>query len=643
MAYSAFLYSGDTLLLEKDVISEITLGPADGDYLLLKSGGLASSITVSQDCLLKLENGSRADNIRLLSEGVCIVDSGAFLDFLTIDCGGICNLHGRLETADVSGALYLYDTASLCTAIVDTGGLLSIWGSGCDANDIIVSGTASVYHGTISNAYAIDGGRFRLGADAKANDITIYGGCSIDVSSGATINNLTVRANGFARLAPGATLTGLACLAAPLSITGEINAVSADFILLPEEDADTETPIIPDWRLCAPRSISISISENLQPGNYRIADNLDNIITIPIINQLGAKIGKCTTSARLCHDDYILSLEFIDGSLTFHAQYCNYTRINSTLTLRTDDDGLAIFTHAEDMPETLSWSKKTEIPEELTTYITPETSKWDASALERPAVFFAKPISTWGHDYLALNVNTGERNSITGKKRFDGIFIGSSTPSLLMLTPEDDAIFSDDIFTPFPESTERQSRLSMIAEIRAEDGDDIIDMTNEHFPDTNQGIVLRGGRGNDVIWAANDGSCLFGDLGDDLLTGGCANDMLCGGSGNDTLRGFSGFDIYAFGFDAGNDTILLDDGDFILWFEEGISISEDDISIEGDTALIAFGSLASVTINNLPDDRLMERIVLGDTCSFADIRYSFIANLGAFDSDSSQRTFNAIA
>ena len=642
MAKSAFLYSGDILLLEKDSISDISLNIADGDYLLLTSGGVASNITVSEDCLIELENGSRADRISLLSEGACLVNNGAILDFLTIDNGGICNMHGTLETADVSGALYLYGNASLCTAIVNAGGLLSLWGSESLANDIIVCGTASVYHGLLSNACAMDSGRIRLGNDARANDIAIFGG-SIDVSAGAVINNLTVCANGFARLAPGATLTGIACLANPLSISGKINADSAAFILLPEELADTETPMISDWRLCTPRALSISISDKLQPGNYKIADHIDTTLTIPILDKYGSELGKCTPNARLGCDDFILSLQFIDDSLSFCAKYCTFTKINSILTLRTDDDGFAIFSHDNDSIETISWSKYTEQPDELASFFTPTTSKWDASILETPAVFFAKASSTWGNDYLALNVNTSECKSMAGKNRFDGVFIGSSVPSLLMLTQDDDAIFSDDIFTIFPESTERQSRLSMLAEIRAGDGDDIIDMTNEHFPDTNKGIALRGGCGNDVIWAANDGSCLFGDLGDDLLTGGYGNDILCGGAGDDILRGTGGFDIYAFGFDAGHDSIIIDEGDFILWFEDGIAITEDDIAIEGDSAVISFGMLSSVTLNNLPDNRLLERIIQGDESPFADICYSFLANLGAFDSDSSTRIFNAIA
>ncbi len=643
MSSSVFLYSGDTLLLETNLLAGITLSLADGDYLLLKAGGVASQITVSRDCLMELENGARADSIRLLSEGTCLVNAEASLDFLVIDNGGLCNLHGDLETADVSGALFLYSNASLCTAIVNAGGLLSLWGNTCTANDIIVCGTASVYHGTISNAYTMDSGRVRLGSDATANDITICEGGSIDISTGATITNLTALANAFVRVAPGANLTGTICLTVPLSISGEVNATSADFILLPEGLTDLETPMISDWRLCPPHSISISISEKLQPGTYKIAANIDVPITIQIINQSGAELEKCSPAKRLSCDDFILSLEMIDSTLSFCAEYCTYTQINSNLTLRTDDNGLAIFGCDKNNLETRSWNKNTNNLDNTITILSTDTSEWNASALEIPAIFFANPSAIWGRDYLALNVNTHEFRSMAGKNRFDGVFIGSCVPSLLMLTQQDDAIFADDIFTPFPDSTEKQNRLTMLAEIRADDGDDLIDMTNEHFLDANEGISLRGGNGNDVIWGANDGSCLFGDLGNDQLTGGSGNDILCGGGGNDILRGAGGFDIYAFGFDAGNDIIILDDGEFILWFEEGIVVSENDISIESNTAVISFGMFSSVTINNLIDDKLEDRLVFGDSGSFANMSYTSLANIGAFDSDSSTRIFNAIA
>ena len=644
MPSSVFLYSGDTLLLENNVLSGITLNIADGDFLLLKAGGVASSITVSQDCLIELENDSCADDVHLLSEGTCIVNEGASLNFLTIDNGGLCSLYGDLETADVSGALYLHGNASLSTALVNAEGLLSLWGEDCMADDIIVSGTASVYHGTLSNAYATENGRIRLATGTHADNMTICDGGSIDISTGAVVNNLTAFENAFVRVAKDATMTGTVCLATPLTLSGKIYAASADFILMSDSLLSHTSPLIPDWSLCTPRSLSISISEKLLPGDYQLIDNLDTPIVIPILDEYGAELGKCSPSKRLGYDDFILSLELIDGSLSFHSEYCTFTQINSEITLRTDNKGFAIFSDKDTTNLVKSWNKITEqLENEHITYLSPESSECNASSLEIPSVFFANPAGHWGNDYLACNVITGEFMSMEGMNRFDGVFIGSAMPSLLMLTNEADAIFADDIFTAFPHAAEEQRRLSMLSEIRACDGDDLIDMTCEHFTDSNENITIRGGDGDDVIWGANDGSRLFGDLGDDILSGGIGNDILCGGAGDDILRGFGGFDIYAFGIDSGNDTILLDDGDFILWFDYGIAISENDIIFEDNTAVISFGSLSSVTLTNLPDDKLAERLVFGDDARFADVTYTSLACMGAFDSDSSTRIFNAIA
>ncbi len=263
--------------------------------------------------------------------------------------------------------------------------------------------------------------------------------------------------------------------------------------------------------------------------------------------------------------------------------------------------------------------------------------------MECPVVFYAEPSGTWRGNYKAWNANTGEYMSIVGKGRFDGIYMGAPKPSMIMLTSEDDALFVDDIFSAFPEGNARQSRISSVAEIRAGDGDDIIDMTNEHFTDSNAQITLRGGAGNDIIWAANDGVRLFGDVGDDILVGGFGNDIICGGTDDDTLRGLGGIDIYAFGFDSGNDTIILDDGDFLLWFDEGISLSDDDITIDGDSAVISFGMLSTITVNNLPDGSLTDRFLCGDCGEHAGMTYAALADLGAFDSDTTARIFNTIA
>ena len=80
-------------------------------------------------------------------------------------------------------------------------------------------------------------------------------------------------------------------------------------------------------------------------------------------------------------------------------------------------------------------------------------------------------------------------------------------------------------------------------------------------------ITIRGGTGNDTLSAAGVTSAhrvvLYGDTGDDTLTGGAGNDLLDGGSGADALRGGAGADrLVADALDTlagggGSDTFVL--------------------------------------------------------------------------------------
>ncbi len=48
-----------------------------------------------------------------------------------------------------------------------------------------------------------------------------------------------------------------------------------------------------------------------------------------------------------------------------------------------------------------------------------------------------------------------------------------------------------------------------------------------------QGIILAGGAGNDVLIGGSGNDSLFGEEGQDELQGGAGNDLLAGGAGND--------------------------------------------------------------------------------------------------------------
>ena len=192
-------------------------------------------------------------------------------------------------------------------------------------------------------------------------------------------------------------------------------------------------------------------------------------------------------------------------------------------------------------------------------------------------LFFASPNGTWGSVYYAQHVGsvndwagTNEIISAAGKGRIQNLFFGSSDPNVLCLTDGEngDAIFVDDVYTDFPDEIEGQTaRLYKIQEIRAGAGDDIVDMTSQRFAYTGDGLTIRGGAGDDTIWANKGDNFLFGDAGNDRIVGASGNDVIAGGGGDDIMHGGGGDDIFTFGENWGADTVKqLAGGKVTLWF-----------------------------------------------------------------------------
>ena len=145
--------------------------------------------------------------------------------------------------------------------------------------------------------------------------------------------------------------------------------------------------------------------------------------------------------------------------------------------------------------------------------------------------------------------------------------------NVLLLTDDanGDALFVDDIFTALPGTAAgQQARIAKIDEIRAGNGDDVVDMTSQKFAYTGNGVKIYGGAGDDTIWANNGSNTIFGDAGNDHLVGGNGNDVFAGGSGNDSMHGGNGNDIFTFGSNWGTDSVeQLAGGKITLWFESG--------------------------------------------------------------------------
>ena len=218
-------------------------------------------------------------------------------------------------------------------------------------------------------------------------------------------------------------------------------------------------------------------------------------------------------------------------------------------------------------------------------------------------VFFATVDGkdVWNALYRAKNTVTGETAGITGRNRIRDTFTGSDfDANILYLSDTDngDALFMDDMYSEFGEA----ARISLIREVRAGAGDDVVDMTSDKYSAELAGMTVRGGEGDDVLWGAAGGNQLFGDAGNDRITGGAGNDVIAGGEGDDVLTGGGGADIFTFGGNWGQDVVSQTaDGAVTLWFESG-DISKWDASsltyTDGDNSVQVSGVAADkITLN----------------------------------------------
>jgi len=184
----------------------------------------------------------------------------------------------------------------------------------------------------------------------------------------------------------------------------------------------------------------------------------------------------------------------------------------------------------------------------------------------------------WGGRYAAKNagdgdldgigIGTGQKIKLAGKNKFEDVSDGGADADILRLTDTSDAFFLHDSFSGFYEEVttvtdgmgnQSAKRVIGIETIEAGGGDDIVDLTSETFRiDEVLGMEVRGGDGNDVIWAS---------VGDDTLDGGNDDDILFGGRGDDVLTGGSGADTFQFTASSGHDRITdFGDGDKIQIF-----------------------------------------------------------------------------
>jgi len=268
---------------------------------------------------------------------------------------------------------------------------------------------------------------------------------------------------------------------------------------------------------------------------------------------------------------------------------------------------------------------------------TPQLIKSDADG--NADVFFANPVGTWESCYLAQHVGsindwtgTNEFATLYGKNKLADIIEGSTDANILLMTDDDngDTLFVDDIYTASPGNmAEQQARIAQIDEIRAGAGNDIVDMTSQKFEYIGDGLTIRGGEGNDTIWANKGNNWLFGDAGNDRIVGASGEDVIVGGIGNDRMHGGGGSDIFTFCDNWGLDNVeQLATGSVTLWFAEGSKDNWDE-----DTLTYTDGD-NSVKVSGVTADKVT--LKFGDDGS---AQFASLTSMGAFFDATTERIF----
>ena len=571
----------------------------EGTKMYVSSGGTANGTTVNNYCEMYVIGGS-VDSTMINSGGSMHVSSGGMADNTTVNS---------------EGSMHVSSGGTTNSTTVNSGGRLYV-SSGCMADSNTVNG-GSMYvssGGTANSTTVNSGGIFYISSGGVANNTTLNSGGGF-VSSGGVANHMTVNRGGVLYVRSGGTVTGKMVFESGVDVFVS-NGGILDFDLR-QTEAGAEA-LINDLSVIQGTPLyTLTVDDEWKPGSfvYALANGATEFAgTISVVNNAGNELGALTVgeTVKVGYDDYTLNLA--DGILSVTVEVPDMTPTGPTGTAEqvswetTGANGYIVeystdnFEHvvrvvtmggAVDMPdlpgETYQWRVKADansdwaVGEPIVSEAAPEEAVPKVvQAVEDGSddLFFAMPNGTWSRFYCAQHVGsindwTGTNDIISakGKGRIQNLFFGSADPNVLCLTDGEngDAIFVDDVYTELPKEIEEQTaRLYRIQEIRAGAGDDIVDMTSQQFEYIGDGLTIRGGAGDDVIWANKGNNMLFGDAGNDRIVGASGDDVIAGGIGDDNMHGGGGDDVFTFCDNWGVDNVeQLAGGSVTLWFASG--------------------------------------------------------------------------
>ena len=637
----------------------------------IHSGTTANNTTISST-RFNVFSGGTANNTTVKSGGSFTVSSGGSADNTTVEKGG---------------SMFVSSGGMADRTTVSSGGRLYVSGGMADRTTLSSGGSLFVLSGGMAdNTMVFSGGRLYVSGGGTANITTLSSGGSITVSSGgtATVTGKT----SFDALAL-VSMDKWAVLDFDLTQADPVLVMSSYTWMVQEHEKDAFVNDISVIRGTPRYTLTVNRDLKLNPG---VGDSYGYILlghgaesfngTISVVDETGDAFGTLAVdktvvdnkTIKVGYDTYKLhqlgsmlvvtveapdltpqapvgTQEKVSWETTGANEYViEYSTDNFEHVIRVETAGNAI-----DMPDlpagTYQWRVKADgnsewaVGEEIVSAEPEDNAPKVVQAVEDGSddLFFASANGTWGQFYYALHVGsigdwtgTNELVSAEGKDRIQNLFFGSDDPNVLCLTDADngDAIFVDDAYTGLPEEVEANTaRLYKIQEIRAGAGDDIVDMTSQRCEYTGDGLTIRGGDGDDVIWANKGNNMLFGDAGNDRIVGASGNDVIAGGIGSDSMHGGGGNDVFAFCDNWGADTVeQLETGTVTLWFASG-----DESNWNAETLTYTDGE-NSVKVSGVTDEQVTLKFGSGETPEDAD-RFASLSGMGVFDAFTSRRVF----
>ena len=145
-----------------------------------------------------------------------------------------------------------------------------------------------------------------------------------------------------------------------------------------------------------------------------------------------------------------------------------------------------------------------------------------------------------GNDRLKYSADSIWDNSlstplynVTGLNRSHDVFDGGADYDVLELTDGSDALLITDDLSDRHASA-NGDRIRDIEEIKADGGDDIIDLDNDATYQSD--IQIHGDQGHDFVRSGSGNDIIYGGAGDDQLYGGAGDDILYGGNNDGTIE-----------------------------------------------------------------------------------------------------------